>query len=92
MEKGEHERGRILPFGDEAASTSVGDLTIENRTDRVSLYGSLDVTRDRRGLDDARRLRVLLDAVVRALEAEGDRLPEQVGSGPGPERIPNPFG
>ncbi|HWX47940.1 MAG TPA: hypothetical protein VNZ61_07800 [Roseomonas sp.] len=68
---------KITPFADEAASISVGGLTIENRLDRVSLYGSLDLTRDRPGLEDARRLRALLEAVVRVLEGEGVRLPEK---------------
>lgn len=82
----------ITPFADEASSTSVGDLAIENRLDRVSVYGSLDLTRDRQGLEDARRLKALLDAIVGALEAEGDRLPEKLGSEPGTTRVPNPFG
>ncbi len=82
----------ITPFADEVASTSVGDLTIENRLDRISVYGSLDLTRDRQGLEDARRLKALLDAIVGALESEGDHLPERLGSGPGATRIPNPFG
>jgi len=82
----------ITPFADEAASASVGALTVENRLDRVSLYGSLDLTRDRRGLEDARRLRALLEAVVRVLEGEGDRLPEKVQGGPDVDQVPNPFG
>lgn len=82
----------IAPFADEAASTSVGDLTIENRIDRVSLYGSLDLTRDRQGLADARRLQALLAAVVRVLEGEGDRLPENCQGKPDATRVPNPFG
>ncbi|MDJ0391058.1 hypothetical protein QMO56_23385 [Roseomonas sp. E05] len=82
----------ITPFADEAASTSVGSLTIENRLDRVSLYGALDLTRDRRGLEDARRLRALLEAVVRVLEGEGDQLPEKDLGRPDVTQIPNPFG
>lgn len=82
----------ITPFADEAASTSIGELTIENRLDRVSLYGSLDLLRDRKGLEDARRLRALLEAVVQALEGEGDRLPDKDLSKPEVNKIPNPFG
>jgi hypothetical protein len=49
----------ITPFADEASSTSVGDLAIENRLDRVSVYGSLDgsVSSRARGAA-ARRLRL----------------------------------
>ena len=82
----------ITPFADEAASTSVGDLTIENRLDRVSLYGSLDLTRDRQGLEDARCLRALLEAVLTVLEGEGDRLPGKIQSRPDVNQVPNPFG
>ena len=55
----------------------IGGLTVENRTDRVSVYGGLDLTRDKRGLAHARELEALLDRVVRALEAEKD-LPDRV--------------
>jgi hypothetical protein len=81
----------ITPFADEAASTSVGDLTIENRLDRVSLYGSLDLTRDQQGLESARRLRALLEAIVKVLEGNGDRLPEKDQDKPDVTRVPNPF-
>ena len=82
----------MTPFADEASSSSVGGLAVENRLDRVSLYGSLDLTRDRQGLEDAQRLRALLDAIVGALEGKGDSLPERLVSAPGATRIPNPFG
>jgi hypothetical protein len=82
----------ITPFADEAASTSISDLTIENRLDRVSLYGSLDLTRDQRGLENARHLRALLEAVVQVLEGEGDRLPDKDQSEPNVTQVRNPFG
>jgi hypothetical protein len=82
----------ITPFADEAASTSIGDLTIENRLDRVSLYGSLDLARNRQGLEDARRLRTLLEAIVKVLEGEGDRLPDKYQGKRDVTRVPNPFG
>jgi hypothetical protein len=81
----------ITSFADEAASTSVGDLTIENRLDRVSLYGSLDLTRDRQGLESARRLQALLEAIVKVLEGEGDRLPDKDPGKRDVTRVPNPF-
>lgn len=82
----------ITPFANEAASTTIGDLTIENQLDRVPLYGSLDLTRDRQGLEDARRLRALLEAVVTVLEGEGDRLPDKGRSKPNVTQVRNPFG
>jgi len=46
------------------------DLNIENRIDRVSLYGSVDITRDAEGLAQALRLKGVLDGMVAVLEAE----------------------
>src|SRR3954470_8272648 len=45
------------------------------KLDRVALYGSVDLTKDRAGLRRARELRALLEAVVSALEREGKALP-----------------
>ena len=46
------------------------DLNIENRLDRVSLYGSVDITHDQEGLAQALRLKEVLDGMVSALNAE----------------------
>src|SRR4051794_4282295 len=48
------------------APLGTGGLTVESRTDRVSVYGGLDLTRDKRGLAHARELEALPDRVVRA--------------------------
>lgn len=58
------------PFKNEEDALMIDDLTIENRLDRVSLYGSVQLTRDRTGLQQARQLKEVVDAVVAALEAE----------------------
>ncbi len=57
-------------FANDAATLTIGGMTIENGTDRISLSGSLDIARDRQGLDHAKALRAALDGVVAALEAE----------------------
>jgi hypothetical protein len=80
----------IQPFADEAEVTSVGSLTVENRTDRVTMYGSVDLTRDREGLARARELAALLARVVRALEAD-EALPKQVAPPRAPTKVRNPF-
>lgn len=46
------------------------DLNIENRTDRVSLYGSVDITRDKVGLEQALRLKGVVDNMVSVLADE----------------------
>ena len=82
----------MKPYADNEASMTVGGLTAENGTDRVSLSGSLDIAKDRQGLDHARALQGLLAAVVAALEAEGD-LPMRVTAQKpvATSRKPNPF-
>ena len=38
---------RPLPIASDAASTSIGKLTVENGANRIALHGSLDLNRDR---------------------------------------------
>ncbi|SFM68434.1 hypothetical protein [Methylobacterium pseudosasicola] len=79
------------PFADDASVRTIGALSFENGTDRIALHGSLDLTKDKAGLAQARLLRDTLDAIVKALEA-GD-LPEAVAEAPDatPKSVPNPF-
>ncbi len=79
------------PFADEGEVVGVGGLTVENRVDRVTIHGGVDLTRDREGLARARELAALLARVVRALEAEGEGLPERVAPARPPARVRNPF-
>jgi hypothetical protein len=83
---------QFIPYADEAATMRLDGMTVENRLDRVALYGSLDITRDRAGLESARKLRSLLEAAIAVLEAEGERLPPRVVTGEGNDTVPNPFG
>ena len=81
---------KLTPFADDAALVAIGKLTVENGTDRVSLYGSLDLTRDKHGLAQALVLKTLVDQVVQHLQGVED-LPDAV-AGAGPARsVPNPF-
>ncbi|MDF2599957.1 MAG: protein of unassigned function [Methylobacterium brachiatum] len=79
------------PFADDAAVRNIGALSFENGTDRIALHGSLDLTKDKAGLAQARLLQATLDAIVKALEA-GD-LPEAVADAPdaAPRSVANPF-
>lgn len=81
----------LRPFADDAAALGIGGLTIENGTDKVAIYGSLDVTRDKPGLADARRLKAVLDEAVRVLEAD-THLPDHVAPPEAPSTVRNPFG
>ncbi len=76
------------PFANESEVLEIGDLMLENRLDRITVSGDVDLTLDQAGLAHARRLHEVLGAVVAALEARElpARLPPpQVG------QVDNPF-
>jgi hypothetical protein len=78
----------IHPYQNEAESVQIKDLTIENRIDRVSIYGNLDLTLDQEGLAAARALKAILDQTLAELEKAD--LPERVAVRE-PEMVKNPF-
>jgi hypothetical protein len=80
----------LKPFADDSAAIEIGDLKLENGRDRIACYGSLDLTRDKAGLDLAKRLQAVLAATVQVLEADA-ALPDTI---PPPKRrgtVKNPF-
>ena len=79
---------RISPFANESESAEIGGLTIENRVDRISFYGSIDITRDIAGLAKAEALKALFDEILTALKAE--HLPDKISVKPA-EEVHNPF-
>ncbi|MBO1329567.1 hypothetical protein OQ496_13385 [Acetobacter suratthaniensis] len=78
------------PFGPDAQVQTIEQMTVENDPARVSVYGRLDITRDRDGLQNARALSALLDAVVAKLESE-PALPDHVSDAPKTHPMNNPF-
>jgi hypothetical protein len=83
-------RKTISPFTNESESLGIGDLTIENRTDRISIYGNIDLTRDKAGLEHARMIKAVLDKVIQALEGEKN-LPDKIAPPDIPDEVANPF-
>jgi hypothetical protein len=81
----------FTPFADETTARAIEGLSVENGTARIALHGSLDITRDKAGLVQARRLRDTIEAIVQALEASD--LPEKVAEAPDapPRTVRNPF-
>jgi len=79
---------QFQPFKDETTVLALDQLTVENRLDRIEMYGSLQITRDQVGLRLARELKGLMDATVAALE--GEELPEQIATRP-LGKVANPF-
>ena len=79
----------IDPFANESEALQLDELTIEHRRDRVSIYGSIDITRDKRGLELAQRIKHLLDSIVKRLAQED--LPESIPPPQNIDVIKNPF-
>ncbi|WP_137174509.1 hypothetical protein [Massilia sp. HP4] len=78
----------FTPFANEADVAGIGDLMLENRVDRITISGDVDLTADVPGLERARRLHALLGEIVAALEAR--ELPDELPP-PAVTTIDNPF-
>ncbi len=81
---------KFQPYSDDTASLSIGEFAIENGTDKVTLYGSLDLKRDKTGLKQARALKAAVDAIVKALEQD-EALPDESAPTETPQQVKNPF-
>ncbi len=79
----------LQPFADDKSLT-IGELTIENDTDRITFYGSLDITRDKLGKQHAENLKAMLDGICVAL-ASDRALPDKLVPPDKPDRVSNPF-
>jgi hypothetical protein len=79
---------KFTPFADESSTFAIGKLNVENRLDRVSLFGDLDLTLDQRGLEQAKTLQLLINRVVEELESK--TLPEVLPAAP-VVKVSNPF-
>lgn len=79
---------KFVPYANESDVLEIGNLTVENRVDRISLSGDIDLTLDKPGLALAKQLQKLLADVVAQLEKQ--ELPDQL---PPPEvtSVANPF-
>jgi hypothetical protein len=82
----------LKPFADDASVVEIDALTIENGTAGVTIHGSLNITRDGRGLDAARTLAATLTAIIAALESTPDLPPTIAVVSLPTDDIANPFG
>ncbi len=81
---------KLILFSDDAASTAIDKLTIENGTVQVSLYGSLDITRDKVGLQHALALKTVIDQAAQVLTSD-PALPQRLPPPEKPTTVSNPF-
>ena len=79
---------KFVPYANESDVLEIGGMTVENRIDRISISGDIDLTLDKPGLALAKQLQKLLADVVAQLEKQ--ELPDQL---PPPEvtSVANPF-
>ncbi|CDG83315.1 hypothetical protein [Janthinobacterium agaricidamnosum] len=79
---------KFIPYANESDVIEIQGLTIENRIDRITLSGDIDLTLDQAGLASAKLLQRLLNDVVARLEAQD--LPAQLPP-PVMKTVSNPF-
>lgn len=79
----------LQPFENETQSIQIDELSIENRLDRIEIYGALVITRDQVGLQRALEIQTLINATVQSLQDQTD-LPQAIEIKPS-ETIDNPF-
>ena len=78
----------FVPYANEADVLQIDNLMVENRLDRITISGDVDLTADQVGLAHARRLKEVIDAVLGKLE--GQDLPERLPP-PDVTQVANPF-
>jgi hypothetical protein len=81
---------KLTPFADDAASTTIDKLTIENGKEPISLYGSLEITRDKEGLQRALALKALIDEAIQGLTSDAS-LSQRLPPSEKPKTVRNPF-
>ena len=66
------EKKPFAPFVNDAQSMQIGNLIIENQTDKITIYGDIDLYADKQGLEQAKHLQTLLTNVICQLEGQGN--------------------
>lgn len=79
----------FLAYQNESDNFTIGnDLTVENRLDRISINGSLELTKDKEGLQYAYELKRIVDSAIEVLKKAD--LPEHIEI-IASETVENPF-
>lgn len=77
------------PFANSTSSAQIDDLTLENQGDRLSIYGSIQITLDKEGLVLAQALQQVINQTVVYLSQQ--ELPDTLPAPEEAEEIDNPF-
>ena len=67
----------FMAFNDEFKTLAIGELTIENKVDKVSFYGSVDITKDKAGLAKALKLKRIIDSAIDEMKRDKN-LPDHI--------------
>lgn len=78
----------FMAYANESDSLTLGELTIENRLDRISISGSIELTKDKEGLQYAYKLKRIIDSAIEVLKKSD--LPDHVELNAN-ETVENPF-
>jgi hypothetical protein len=79
----------ISPFEDETEVITIDGLTIENRLDMMSIYGTLDIPKDKEGLERILDLKRQVDTIAAYLKRED--LPNKIVIENKAKDVTNPF-
>ena len=79
----------IDPYANEEEVITIQELTLENRLDKVSIHGSVDITKDQQGLEYAFALKRQIDTIVEYLKRKD--LPEKISVENVAKDVKNPF-
>lgn len=79
----------FIAFQNESDVFEIGELTVENRLDHISVYGSLEITQDQEGLRRALLLKSIIDSAITEMQRKGEYLPEKIETEL--EEVENPF-
>jgi len=67
----------FMAYENDTDGFTIGNLLIQNGTDSMSLEGTLEITKDRQGLEAALKLKRAVDAAIDALKRDRN-LPDSI--------------
>ncbi len=80
----------ITPYANESQVLTVDTLSFENGIDAIAIHGSVDVTRDKAGLEKARIILAQMESIVSSLES-AENLPDVIPHDDEGGIVDNPF-